>query len=294
MSTSRPVGQPADRIVVGVDGSASSEQALRWAADQSWVTGQELHAVIAWHEPVAFDASVTGDFDWGGDAAGVLGKTVANVLGEDGARSVVQDVHRGRPARVLVDASRGAGLLVVGSRGHGGFAGLLLGSVGQHVIAQAACPVVVVHQHRSGTGPIVVGVDGSPESAEALRWAARQARSTGRELRAVHAWHVPVSYGVTVGAEHDWAADSHQALATAVTRALGGQDAAAVVREIVEDYPAPALLRAAEEADLLVVGCRGRGGFTGMLLGSVSRHVATHAPCPVLVHRGPPVARPSP
>ena len=298
MSTPRTVEPPAGPIVVGVDGSPSSEHALRWAADQSRLTGQDLHAVIAWHEPVAYDGPVTAAFDWRRDATGVLGKTVENVLGDAAAGRVVQDVTRGRPARVLLDASRDAGLLVVGSRGHGGFGGLLLGSVGQHVIAHAACPVVVVHEHRTGTGtgtgPIVVGVDGSPESDEALRWAARQARLTGRGLRAVNAWHVPLSYGVTVGADHDWAADSHHALATAVARALGEEDAAGVVREAVEDYPAPALLRAGEGADLLVVGCRGRGGFTGMLLGSVSRHVAEHSSCPVLVHHGPSAARPGP
>jgi nucleotide-binding universal stress UspA family protein len=286
VSTSRTVEQPVDRIVVGVDGSPSSEQALRWAADQSRLTGQALHAVIAWHAPVPYDSPVTSEFDWSRDAAGVLSKTVENFLGEHAALSVVQDVQPGHPAQVLIDASRDAGLLVVGSRGHGGFGGLLLGSVSQHVVAHAACPVVVAHDHRSGTGPIVVGVDGSPESAGALRWAAQQARLTRRELRAVNAWHVPVSYGVTVGVERDWAADSHHALATAVTRDLGEQDAADVVREIVEDYPAAALLRAAEGADLLVVGCRGRGAFPGMLLGSVSRHVAAHASCPVLVYHG--------
>ena len=246
-----------------------------------------MHAVIAWHAPVPYDSPVTGEFDWSRDAAGVLSKTVENFLGERAALSVVQDVSRGprtgadrrltrrRPARRRLARARAAST------------GLLLGSVSQHVIAHAACPVVVAHDHRSGTGPIVAGVDGSPESEQALRWAAQQARLTRRELRAVNAWHVPVSYGVTVGVEHDWAADSHHALATAVTRALGEQDAAGVVREVVEDYPAAALLRAAEGADLLVVGCRGGGAFPGMRLGSVSRHVAAHASCPVLVHHGP-------
>jgi nucleotide-binding universal stress UspA family protein len=186
---------PVGPIVVGIDGSPSSEQALRWAADQARLTGQQLHAVTSWDFPVPYDVPVTGEFDWGGDAAEVLAKTVGSVLGEPDAGRVVQRAVQGRPAKVLINAARDAGLLVVGSRGHGGFTGLLLGSVSQHVIAHASCPVVVVHEHRSHTGRIVVGVDGSPESERALRWAAEQARMTDRELHAVISWHVPVDYG---------------------------------------------------------------------------------------------------
>jgi nucleotide-binding universal stress UspA family protein len=277
--------QPGGRIVVGVDGSASSELALRWAAEQARLTGQELHAVTSWELPVPYDAPLTGEIDWEGDAAGTLAKTVENVLGEADAREVVQHVAQGRPARVLIDAARDADLLVVGSRGHGGFTGLLLGSVSQHVTAHAGCPVVVVHEPRASTGRIVVGVDGSPESEQALRWAAGQARLTGAELHAVIAWQIPAAYGLTLQTEPDWAAHSSHTLAAAVAGALGREDAERVVQEVVEDHPAGALLSAAEDADLLVVGARGRGRFAGMLLGSVSRQVAAHAACPVVVHR---------
>jgi nucleotide-binding universal stress UspA family protein len=285
--------QPVGRIVVGIDGSPSSELALRWAAGQAGLTGQELHAVIAWDFPVPYDPPLPEDVNMGREAAGSLEKTITTILGDADAHRVVQRVTQGHPAKVLIDAVRDADLLVVGARGHGAFIGMLLGSVSQHVIAHAPCPVVVVHEHRITTGRIVVGVDGSPESELALRWAAQQARLTGRELHAVIAWRVPVTYSVTVGPEHDWAADSQHALDAAVARALGEQDAAGVVHDVVEDYPAGALLRAAEDADLLVVGCRGRGGFTGMLLGSVSRHVAVHAPCPVVVHHGTSASRPA-
>jgi nucleotide-binding universal stress UspA family protein len=277
---------PVGPIVIGFDGSPSSEQALRWAADQARLTGQQLHVVTSWDPPVPYDVPITGEFDWGGDAAGVLAKTVENVLGEPDASRVVQRVVQGHPARMLIDAARDAGLLVVGSRGHGGFTGLLLGSASQHVIAHAPCPVVVVHEHRGHTGRIVVGVDGSAESERALHWAAEQARMTDRELHAVIAWHVPVDYGFIVRPEPDWAAHSSRTLAAAVADALDEQDAARVVQQVVEDHPAGALLRAAEDADLLVVGCRGRGGFAGLPLGSVSRHVAAHASCPVVVHHG--------
>jgi nucleotide-binding universal stress UspA family protein len=277
--------QPVGPIVVGVDGSASSELALRWAAGRVRLTGQELHAVTSWDVPFPYDPPVPGDFDWAADAAGMLAKAVKNVLGESDAHEVVRHVAQGRPARVLIDAARDAALLVVGSRGHGGFTSLLLGSVSQHVIAHAGCPVVVVHEHRTSTGRIAVGVDGSPESEQALRWAAGQARLTGAELHAVIAWQVPAAYGLTLQPEPDLAAHSSQTLAAAVAGVLGREDAGRVVQEVVEDHPAGALLSAAEGADLLVVGSRGRGFFTGMLLGSVSRHVAAHAACPVVVHR---------
>ena len=280
--------QPIGRIVVGMDGSPESSHALRWAAGQARLTGQELNAVISWDFPVSYDLPLTGGFDWRGDAAGALEKTVEDVLGGPDAPEVVQRVSQGRPAKVLIDAARDAELLVVGSRGHGGFTGLLLGSVGQHVIAHASCPVVVVHEHRAATGRIVVGVDGSPESSQALRWAAGQARLTGCELHSVIAWHVPVTFGVVELTAPDLAANSSHALATAVAGELGEKEAARVVQDVVEDYPPRALLRAAAEADLLVVGSRGRGAFAGMLLGSVSQYVSAHAPCPIVVHHGAP------
>jgi nucleotide-binding universal stress UspA family protein len=240
-----------------------------------------------------YDAPITGELDWSEDAAAVLEKAVANALGAADAARVVRSVRQGSPARVLIDAGRGADLLVVGSRGHGRLAGLLLGSVGSHVIAHAPCPVVVVHGSRAATGRVVVGVDGSPESAQALRWAAEQARRTGSELRAVIAWHVPAAYGITDRGEPDWAAHSAHTLATTVAGALGEDEAARVVQDVVEAPPTTALLSAAESADLVVVGRRGRGGFAGLRLGSVSRQVATHAPCPVVVHPGTPEPPPA-
>jgi nucleotide-binding universal stress UspA family protein len=133
------------RIVVGVDGSPSSERALRWAAEQARSTGQEVHAVIAWSVPAIYDDIVTRDIDWAENSRTALRKTVENALEEADARRVVQDVVQAHPARALLDAAAGADLLVVGCRGHGGFVGMLLGSVSQHVVAHAPCPVLVVH-----------------------------------------------------------------------------------------------------------------------------------------------------
>jgi nucleotide-binding universal stress UspA family protein len=137
----------AGRIIVGVDGSPSSEQALRWAAEQARRTGQEVHAVIGWEYPPSYGGAPVSDLDWAGDSRGALEKAVANTLDEANAQRVVQHVVHAHPAQALLDAADGADLLVVGCRGYGGFAGMLLGSVSQHVVAHAPCPVVVLHEH---------------------------------------------------------------------------------------------------------------------------------------------------
>lgn len=136
------------RIVVGVDGSPSSEDALRWAVRQARLTDRPVDAVLAWDFPMAYGiAPGSYEEDFHADAVEVLDKSVQNVVGADDAGRVSRLVLRGNPARVLLDASDGAELLVVGCRGHGGFSGMLLGSVSQHVVTHAGCPVVVLHEH---------------------------------------------------------------------------------------------------------------------------------------------------
>ncbi|GAA0222416.1 universal stress protein [Cryptosporangium japonicum] len=138
-------GAEADRIVVGVDGSDASEHALRWALDQARVTGATIDAVIAWQPVVVFGyLPPPGDFDVEGAARSVLGGTVAQVVADGESPPVRQHVVEGAASRVLVDAANGATLLVVGNRGHGGLTEALLGSVGQHCVHHATCPVVVV------------------------------------------------------------------------------------------------------------------------------------------------------
>lgn len=136
------------RIVVGVDGSSHSEEALRWAIGQARLTGQPVEAVTSWSVPVPYGgmggAGAVVAFDWEGEATSTLRDTVAKAVDSPDADRVSQRVVQGHPAQVLVDAAAEAALLVVGSRGRGGFTGMLLGSVSQHVIARAACPVVVV------------------------------------------------------------------------------------------------------------------------------------------------------
>jgi nucleotide-binding universal stress UspA family protein len=136
------------------------------------------------------------------------------------------------------------------------------------------------------TGRIVVGVDGSPASIEAIRWAAGQAALTGGVLVAVTAWSIPASYGVAFGGEDaiDWRQNAEQALDEALEEALGA-DAAKVERIVDQGHPSYVMTEASKNADLVVVGSRGHGGFTGLVLGSVSQHVVAHAECPVVVTR---------
>ena len=145
--------------MVGVDGSEDSKDALRWAARQAQVTDAALEVVTAWHMPVDFgtvwqmpatygktrDLSETG---LAADARTMLSATIEEVLGASPQVAVTPKLVSGHAAPVLIDASRRAALLVVGGSGHGGFTGMLLGSVSQHCVQHAACPVVVV-RHRA-------------------------------------------------------------------------------------------------------------------------------------------------
>ncbi|MEU8836564.1 universal stress protein [Streptomyces sp900116325] len=133
---------------------------------------------------------------------------------------------------------------------------------------------------------IVVGVDGSEVSKEALRWAARHAERTGAVLRVVTAWRLPPTYGYLPDySDVDFAAGARETLDSAINAVLGPTPQLSVDARVEEGHPAPVLLAAARKADLLVVGSRGHGAFAEMLLGSTAQHCVHHAPCPVLVVR---------
>lgn len=139
------------RIVVGVDGSAHSVRALRWAVREAGNRGSEVEAVITWHYPVLASDGFSGavvPIDVAAledNARQALEKAIEEAVPDAGARAaIVRTVAEGSPGHVLIEASKGADLLVVGSRGHGGFAGLLLGSVSTQCVHHASCPVTVI------------------------------------------------------------------------------------------------------------------------------------------------------
>jgi nucleotide-binding universal stress UspA family protein len=146
-------GQESGRIVVGVDGSPSSKSALAWAVRQAERTGGTVEAVIAWHYPVVLaapfgPAEVLPESDFAEAAAHVLGQAVSEAVDPSGSVKVSSIVTEGNAAEVLLDAAHGADLLVVGSRGHRGFTEALLGSVSQHCVHHAQCPIVIIGAGR--------------------------------------------------------------------------------------------------------------------------------------------------
>lgn len=283
-------------IVVGVDESEGAAAALRWAVQEADLRGATLTAVLAWayldqhHVPRgSFDADYGED-----DARAALDAIVAGTLGADVPVAVEREVVCDLAAPALLRVADGADLLVVGARGLGGFSGLLLGSVSQHVLHHAACPVAVV---RGRAAPpegraehVVVGLDGSPASREALAWAVTEARLRSARLTAVRAHLSPyLGFPEGAGLALDPAVEEEAARGT-LDAAVDSVDTTglAVERQVVAGGAAAAILDAAADADLVVLGSRGVGGFRGMLLGSVSSHVTRHATCPVVVLRSPP------
>jgi nucleotide-binding universal stress UspA family protein len=141
------------RIVVGVDGSAESKGALRWAARQAQTTGAHLHVITTWEIPSFAYAGAgipyPGNLDLKSGSRRALERTITETLGDHIGLDVTQTVVEGHPAIVLLEAAVGADLLVIGSRGHGAFAGMVLGSVSEHCVAHASCPVVVIPPNSS-------------------------------------------------------------------------------------------------------------------------------------------------
>jgi nucleotide-binding universal stress UspA family protein len=132
-------------IVVGVDGSEASAEALRWAAGQAEQTGARLQVITAWRQPVPYGVPVDySDVDFEKEARRKAETVLAEVLGSEPVVPVETQVSEGHAAPILVDAARGADLLVVGSHGHGAFVGMLLGSTSQHCAQHASCPIVIV------------------------------------------------------------------------------------------------------------------------------------------------------
>lgn len=143
---SEPAGGNEQRIVVGVDGSSSSRAALSWAVRQAQLTGSRLQIVTTWDWPINFGwtAAFPPDYDPAADASKMLDATAEALRSSDPSVEIRTLVVEGHPAPALVEASVGADLLVVGSRGHGQFAGMLLGSVSEHCVTNAHCPVLVM------------------------------------------------------------------------------------------------------------------------------------------------------
>lgn len=275
------------KIVVGTDGSENATVAMRWAIEEARIHGADLEVVLVWSflDQYHNDHSDTFDPNYSEDmASATLDSWVTEALGA--GASVGQRVVCDLPARALLHSSDDADLLVLGARGQGGFEGLLLGSVSERVAQLATRPIAVVRTTAPVRGAgVLVGIDGSARSLAALRWAAAEARARDTDLDVVHAWRLPMLAAppvLSVLPDYSTLEEAgHATLDTALADpALAGMR---VHPHLTHESPARALIGLATEAGLVVVGSRGLGRVTGALLGSVSRQLLHHAPCPVVV-----------
>jgi nucleotide-binding universal stress UspA family protein len=208
---------------------------------------------------------------------------------------VTTDVCDGLASYVLVSESKSAQLVVLGSRGLGGFGSLVLGSVAVAVSAHAYCPVVVIHADKDGgvppaEGHVLVGLDGSELSDAAMNFACEAAAARAVPLVAVHTWFdIDVSATwASLPSTIDWdylQAEEEREFAERVSAWQAKFPGVEIRPLVVRDRPGPALLTHAEGAQLVVVGSRGRGALVGMGLGSVSQTLVHRARCPVAVVR---------
>jgi nucleotide-binding universal stress UspA family protein len=285
-------------VLVGYDGSPGARAALDWAVAEAirLRVPLRLRYVFEWVSQVGVFAVVPpyGD-DLRAEAQAVVDEAVAGVVAAHPDLDIRGDVADGSAAGVLCEASRHARMVVLGHSGLGGFTGLLLGSVAVAVSAHAHCPVVVVRGHLPAQSslPVWVGVDGSPESDLAVGFAFDTAARRGVPLAAIHVWEPPSSprRGTIPRLSYD------PAMMAAAERQLLGEDLAiwrdkypqvAVTTTVVPGHAGQALVDVSRRAQLVVVGSRGRGGFRGLLLGSVSQQLMHHAACPVAVVRETP------
>ncbi|MFF5966771.1 universal stress protein [Streptomyces collinus] len=288
-------------VVVGVDGSPSSLDAVGAASHEAAIRGAELRLVHAFGRSSSHLPA--GGPPWNPAGAGVrelLDGTLAEA--ERRARAVApqvgitRDVTVGEPLVVLEIASRTASLVVVGSRGLGAFGSLLLGSVSGHLAAHSRCPVLVVRGRPNPAGPVLLAVDDSPASEEAVRFAFTEASLRGAGLTALHvcrtgssdAYDGPADPPLVTYDEKHLREHAERVLDAALTGPRERHRDVTVVRRPLAGRVRHTLIEASADAQLLVVGARGRGGFRGLLLGSVSQAVLHHAQCPVAVvrHRG--------
>ncbi len=294
-------------ILVGVDGSAASLHALDWAVQEAGVHGLGLRLVCGYALPSFAAASLDGGYAALDDSAIRAGaEAVVTEAAERVASSgipVSSHVMVGDAAAVLIDESTRVQMAVVGTRGGGGFAERLLGTVSAALPAHASCPTIVVPTKRLAKGApqqdeppvihpvqrVVVGLDGSAQAELALHWAIREAKAWDAELVAV----TGVPLGAATGAlswlpaaidQDQVIQDVRAALDVLIDRVAASEPGTPPIkRKVLEGTGAQLLTEFSGESDLVVVGSRGRGGFAGLLLGSTSQAVLHHAPCPVMV-----------
>ncbi|QQU26631.1 universal stress protein [Corynebacterium ulcerans] len=288
-------------VVVAVDGSEASNNAVRWAANTANKRGVPLRLAASYTMPQflyaegmvppqeLFDELQTETMETV-EAA----RTIAHEVAPD--IKIGYTIAEGSPIDMLLEMSSDVTMIVMGSRGLGGLSGMVMGSVSAAVVSHAKCPVVVVREDNQVTdtnkyGPVVVGVDGLEVSQRATEFAFEEAQARGAKLVAIHTWmdmQVQASLAGLAAAQQEWNViedEQTQLLHDRIQPLLERFPDVDVDMVITRDRPIRALEDSAKDAQLLVVGSHGRGGFRGMLLGSTSRALLQSAPCPMVVVR---------
>lgn len=298
------------KIVVGTNGSATARAAVDWAAARALAKGLPLVVVLVVPDmPALSRGELMSKVDRIDDIVAGAHRRAHERL--DAEHHYLTEKYPGLTveATMLVDdasyplaaATRTAELVIIGSRNHSApLIARTLGGTSTAVVAHSRGPVVVVPEdsHLDAAGPVVVGVDVSPEAEEAIRLAVAEAAERGAKLIAVHTWDpVPWITSVVGG----WSVDDVQIgsrlegmVRDLVTTHASAHPELEVEVRVRPGHPAQVLLEHSVSAGMIVLGSRGRGGFKGMLLGSTSREVMRNARCPVLITRGPRGVEPAP
>ncbi|MGE0308342.1 MAG: universal stress protein [Acidimicrobiia bacterium] len=285
--------QAMEQIMVGIDGSSSAGAALRWALQESTLRSGSVTAVMVWDYLDQHHTDSSTEFDPAYDAVAAeaaLKRFITTAVGETNGGQVGTEVVCDLVARGLVRASKDASLLVLGARGRGGFAELLLGSVSQRCLHKASCAVAIVRsppaENTREHGRIVAGVDGSADGQAALRWAAQEAAHRDAQLRVVHAAQPTQStYFDLPLPDPVRAVDVANREANAILEhAISQLNPSSVKVEAVPatGSPAKALLNACEEADLVVIGRAGHSALRSRLVGSVATQISHHSKVPAV------------
>ncbi|HEY0228589.1 MAG TPA: universal stress protein [Mycobacterium sp.] len=284
-------------IVAGVDGSAASDAAVFWAAQDAVMRNLPLTLVHAFNTFVPTFPQIpmpTGDALWPEDDGRMVLEHAVKIA-QDAVPAgqniaITSELNYSPPVPTLIEMSEGAEMVVVGCNGRGALARVLLGSVSSAVIHRAKCPVAVIHEKasdlpRSDQAPVLVGIDGSPASELATSIAFDEASRRGVELTALQAWS-DTEYFEIPG--YEWTAVRAEAERKLAECLAGWQERypdVVVERLVVRDRPARQLVEQSESAQLLVLGSRGRGAVSGAMLGSVSNAVVQSVHAPVIVAR---------
>lgn len=285
-------------LIVGVDGSPEAERALAWAATEAARRHSEL-LVVHTYDWYALETQTPMGAPFADEvrrrANALVEEAVATAQRIAPGVTVRGQALLGQAAHTLIKASADGATVVVGNRGRGGVTSLLLGSVSQKVAVHAHGPVVVVRgRPDADLGEIVVGVDGSPQAQHALQAAFEEAVIHDVGLVAVRAYSLLAStYAPYMVSYYEdphlrWESEM-EALRDDVAPVADKYPQVPVTHIAVEGHPGQVLTQKSADARLVVVGSRGRGGFSGLLLGSVGLHLIHHAQCPVLIAR--PVSR---